>query len=129
MVDHAATELMRLVPNARLILHQVPGAFEIPLIVQELVSRPDNDIDAIIALGVIIQGDTNHADLLGHSVTHALLQIMLAARIPVVHEVLTCKDEAQAQDPLRGDDQIQSRHRSRSHRDQHGVSLIGQLRE
>ena len=36
LVDHAAKELMRLVPSARLILHQVPGAFEIPLVVQEL---------------------------------------------------------------------------------------------
>ena len=96
LVDHAATELMRQVPNARLILHQVPGAFEIPLIVQELAGKPDNDIDAVIALGVIIQGDTAHAELLASSVTHALQQIMLATRVPVVHQVLSCKDEAQA---------------------------------
>ncbi len=96
LVDHAATELMRLVPNARLILHQVPGAFEIPLVVQELAGKPDNEIDAVIALGVIIQGDTSHAELLASSVTHALQQIMLATRIPIVHEVLSCKDEAQA---------------------------------
>ena len=96
LVDHAATELMRLVPNARLILHQVPGAFEIPLVVQELAGKPDNEIDAIIALGVIIEGDTSHAELLASSVTHALLQIMLATRIPVIHQVLSCKDEAQA---------------------------------
>ena len=127
LVDHAATELMRLVPNARLILHQVPGAFEIPLIVQELLSKPDNEIDAILALGVIIQGDTNHADLLGHSVTHALLQIMLAARIPVVHEVLTCKDETQAQ--IRCVEDLYNRGTEAAHTAINMSSLIGQLRE
>ena len=56
----------------------------------------DNEIDALIALGVIIEGDTSHAELLASSVTHALQQIMLLTRIPVIHQVLTCKDEAQA---------------------------------
>ena len=40
LVDYTAKELMRLVPNARLILHQVPGAFEIPIVVQELAAKP-----------------------------------------------------------------------------------------
>ena len=96
LVDYTAKELMRLVPNARLILHQVPGAFEIPLVVQELASKPGNEIDAIIALGVILQGDTDHAGFIGRSVTDALQQIALTHRIPVIHEVLSCKDEAQA---------------------------------
>ena len=96
LVDNTATELMRLMPAARLILQQVPGAFEIPLVVQELATRPDNDINAIIALGVILQGDTDHAEHLGRSVTDALQQIALATRVPIIHQVLSCKDEAQA---------------------------------
>ena len=96
LVDHAAIELMRVVPNARLVLHQVPGAFEIPIIVQELAARAENEIDVIIALGVILQGETAHADLLGRTVTDALQQIALNFRLPVIHEVLTCKDENQA---------------------------------
>ena len=77
LVDFTAKELMRLVPNARLILHQVPGAFELPLVVQELASKEDNEIDAIIALGVILQGETMHADYIGRTVTDALQQIAL----------------------------------------------------
>lgn len=96
LVDHAAKELLRVVPNARLILHQVPGAFEIPIVVQELVSKPENEIDAVIALGVILQGETDHAEFIGRSVTDALQQIALVHRIPVIHQVLSCKDEAQA---------------------------------
>ncbi len=96
LVDHTAVELMRVVPNARLILHQVPGAFEIPIVVQELAARPDNEIDVIIALGVILQGETDHAELLSRTVTDALQQIALDHRLPVIHQVLTCKDEDQA---------------------------------
>ena len=96
LVDHTAVELMRVVPNARLILHQVPGAFEIPIVVQELAARAENEIDVIIALGVIFQGETAHAELLGRTVTDALQQIALNHRLPVIHQVLTCKDEEQA---------------------------------
>ncbi len=96
LVDHAAIELMRVVPNARLLLHQVPGAFEIPIIVQELAARAENEIDVIIALGVILQGETGHAELLARTVTDALQQIALNHRLPVVHQVLSCKDEEQA---------------------------------
>ena len=96
LVDHTAVELMRVVPNARLVLHQVPGAFEIPIVVQELAARPDNEIDVIIALGVILQGETDHAELLSRTVTDALQQIALNHRLPVIHQVLTCKDEEQA---------------------------------
>ena len=127
LVDHAASELMRLVPNARLILHQVPGAFEIPLVVQELASKEDNEIDAILALGVIIQGDTSHAELLGSSVTNALQQIMLASRIPVIHEVLSCKDEAQAQ--ARCLDTLHNRGIEAAHAAISIATLIAQLRE
>ena len=96
LVDHTAVELMRVVPSARLILHQVPGAFEIPLVVQELAAKPDNEVDVIIALGVILQGETDHAELLARTVTDALQQIALTHRLPVIHQVLTCKDEEQA---------------------------------
>ena len=96
LVDHTAIELMRVVPNARLLLHQVPGAFEIPIVVQELAAKADNEIDVIIALGVILQGETDHAELLSRTVTDALQQIALNHRLPVIHQVLTCKDEEQA---------------------------------
>ena len=96
LVDHTAVELMRVVPNARLILHQVPGAFEIPIVVQELAARAENEIDVIIALGVILQGDTDHAGLLARTVTDALQQIALNHRLPIIHQVLSCKDEGQA---------------------------------
>ena len=127
LVDHTANELMRQVPNARLLLHQVPGAFEIPLIVQELATKPENEIDAVIALGVIIQGDTSHAELLASSVTHALQQIALATRIPVIHQVLSCKDEDQAK--IRCLDAPYNRGTEAAHAAINIASLIAQLRQ
>src|SRR5947209_9143307 len=73
LVNHATEEIRALVPNAALTLHQVPGAFEIPIVVRELATTRD-DIDAILALGLIIQGRTAHAQHLASSVTNALQQ-------------------------------------------------------
>ena len=76
------------------ILYEVPGAFEIPLVVQEVAAR--GGIDAIIALGVIIEGETAHAALIARTVTDSLQRIALTQRLPVIHEVLLVKNEEQA---------------------------------
>src|SRR5260370_41964903 len=67
LVDHAINELRALAPDATISLHRVPGAFEIPVVVQELAAQ--NKADAVIACGVILQGETNHAQNLSRSVT------------------------------------------------------------
>lgn len=73
---------------------RVPGAFEVPVVVGRLASS--GSYDAIIALGVIIRGETEHADLIGRAVTDALTQIALRDSVPVVHEVLLLGNEQQA---------------------------------
>lgn len=92
--DHAEKELRAISPNFHILRFTVPGAFEIPLLVQELATK--KDIDAIIALGVIIEGETQHAALIGSAVTTSLQQIALAYRLPVIHEVLLLKNAEQA---------------------------------
>ncbi|HWB58162.1 MAG TPA: 6,7-dimethyl-8-ribityllumazine synthase [Chthoniobacteraceae bacterium] len=93
MVAHAKAELAEIYPNAEVAVYEVPGAFEIPVVVQEVSGSP---IDAVIALGVIIRGATMHADLIGRAVTDALQQIALKNRTPVIHEVLLVGNEEQA---------------------------------
>ncbi len=73
---------------------RVPGAFEVPVVVGHLAAS--GNYDAIIALGVIIRGETAHADLIGRAVTDALSQIALRESVPVVHEVLLLENEQQA---------------------------------
>lgn len=101
MVEHAKEELTAICPNAAVTVHEVPGAYEIPVVAQELAAA--ENMDAVIALGVIIQGATMHADLIGRSVTEALQQIALKHRTPVIHEVLLLANEEQAKERCLGE--------------------------
>ena len=95
MVDNAYRELNDLEPGTQVSLTWVPGAFEVPLAAKLLASQ--KKYDAVLALGVILQGETAHATLIAQSVTTALQDIALEFMIPVVHEVLLLENEAQAQ--------------------------------
>ena len=86
LVDHARRELEAISPNFTIQTYEVPGAFEIPLVVQEVATR--GNVDAIIALGVIIAGETQHASLIATAITNSLQQLSLTHRLPVIHEVL-----------------------------------------
>jgi 6,7-dimethyl-8-ribityllumazine synthase len=100
LVDHAAQELRALAPNATISLHRVPGAFEIPVVVRELAAR--ESVDAIIACGVILQGETNHAKNLSRSVTDALQRIAVEHGTPVINVVLSFDNEDQARERCLG---------------------------
>jgi 6,7-dimethyl-8-ribityllumazine synthase len=73
---------------------RVPGAYEIPLQVQRLART--KRYAAIIALGVVWQGKTLHAQEILRAVTDALLRIGLETDVPVLHEVLAVATEAEA---------------------------------
>jgi 6,7-dimethyl-8-ribityllumazine synthase len=94
LVDHATQELSALAPDATVSIHRVPGSFEIPVVVRELASK--NKADAIIACGVILQGETDHAQNLSRSVTDALQRIAVERGVPVVNAVLSLDNEDQA---------------------------------
>ena len=100
LVDHATEELKSLAPAAVISLHEVPGAFEIPVVVRELALQKKSD--AILALGVILQGKTSHAQNLARSVTDALQQIAVEHGIPVINAVLSLETEAQAEERCLG---------------------------
>ena len=96
LVDHFTVELRSLAPAATLTLHQVPGAFEIPVVVRELASQKRGD--AIIAIGVILKGETDHAEHLARSVTDALQRIAVTHGTPVLNVVLSFDNETQARE-------------------------------
>jgi 6,7-dimethyl-8-ribityllumazine synthase len=75
---------------------RVPGAFEIPVVAAALVERLDRVPKAIVCLGVIWQGETQHADHVGQAVTRALMDLQVRSQVPCVHEVLTVRSEEQA---------------------------------
>lgn len=95
LVQNCKDELERILPNTQLDIARVPGAFEIPVACEVLLSRP-NPPAAIIALGLIIQGQTKHASLVAESVTSSLQTMAIRHKIPVIHEVILVEDEKQA---------------------------------
>ncbi len=72
----------------------VPGSLEIPLAVQKLVQT--KKFDALVALGVVIQGATPHAGLINGQVTRSLTQIALNESIPVIDGVIAADNLEQA---------------------------------
>jgi 6,7-dimethyl-8-ribityllumazine synthase len=94
LIQFAQNELAAIAPNATISLVRVPGSFEIPIGVQAVArnQRPD----AILAFGLLFEGETLHASLIATAVTEALLKISLTESIPVLHEVLVAKGVEQA---------------------------------
>ena len=83
---HAARETL-LAAGAHIRIVRVPGAFEIPVAVSKLAQSKSRRYDAIVCFGVIFQGETSHAQHVGWGVTHALAQIQVLHKIPVIHGV------------------------------------------
>ena len=96
LVDHAEEELRTLASSSPISVHRVPGSFEIPLVVRELARK--KKADAIIACGVIMCGETNHAKNLSRSVTDALQRIAVDYGVPVINVVLSFENEDQARE-------------------------------
>ncbi len=94
LVENAIEELGELVPQGRVDLIRVPGAFEIPVMVAAVLDREPPA--CVIALGLIIRGSTAHADLIASSITDSLQQLAIQSIRPVIHEVLLVEDEKQA---------------------------------
>ena len=73
---------------------RVLGAIEIPVVAQELSRR----YDAVVALGVVIRGQTPHFEYVCDAVTQGLTRVSLDSSTPVANGVLTTNDEQQALD-------------------------------
>jgi len=83
MVHAAKVELDN--AKAKLRIVRVPGAFEIPAVTARLAAS--GRYSAIICFGVIFQGETSHAQHIGSGITHALAQIQVLQKVPVIHAV------------------------------------------
>ena len=88
------------VTNDRIRTLEVPGSFELPLGAQQLAQLPE--IDAVIALGCVIRGDTPHFDYVCQAATNGILQVGLKFNKPVIFGVITVNNEKQAFDRAGG---------------------------
>lgn len=78
--------------GAKVVEAQVAGAVELPIVAQQLARQTD----AVVALGVVIRGETPHFDYVCDSVTAGLTRIALDESVPVAHGVLTVNSYEQA---------------------------------
>jgi 6,7-dimethyl-8-ribityllumazine synthase len=71
-----------------------PGAFELPMVAQAVAAR--GDVDAVVALGCVLTGETSHDRYISDAVAHGLMQVALRHGVPVTFGVLTCVTIEQA---------------------------------
>ena len=76
------------------IVIKVPGAFELPQTAAKLAGQ--KRFDAIVALGCLLRGETDHYDLLASEAVRGLSESALTSGVPVTFGVLTCDTEEQA---------------------------------
>jgi len=84
----------------QLIGMDVPGSFELPLGARWLIEH--HHVDAVVALGCLIKGETPHFEYISQAVSTGLMQVGLSTGVPVAFGVLTVFNEAQALDRAGG---------------------------
>lgn len=83
------------VTDKRIKVLRVPGSHEVPVAALWLAKEAGHDV--VIGLGVLIGGDTNHHEMVGQSVSHALQDVSLATGTPVINGVIVANNQAQAE--------------------------------
>jgi 6,7-dimethyl-8-ribityllumazine synthase len=82
--------------ESRLHIERVPGAFELPLIAKMFAAS--GSVDAVVALGCVIRGDTPHFDYVAGECARGLMDASLSTGVPVIFGVLTTENLAQAEE-------------------------------
>jgi 6,7-dimethyl-8-ribityllumazine synthase len=90
----AAALLKHGVVNSDIRTVTVPGALEIPLVLQTM-ARSGN-YDALIALGAVIRGETYHFEIVSNESCAGIMRVQLDTGVPIANGILTTEDDDQA---------------------------------
>ena len=95
LLSSCVTELKRLgVADADMTIANVPGALEIPLVLQTMAQS--GAFDALVALGAVIRGETYHFEVVSNDSCRAVMEVQLDTGTPIANGILTCEDDDQA---------------------------------
>jgi 6,7-dimethyl-8-ribityllumazine synthase len=94
LVQHACATIEAAGAETPLV-ERVPGAAELPFAAATLADH--SPFDAIICIGVVIAGDTNHHEIIGDSTASALLDLSIAKKTPIINGILVVNNLAQAE--------------------------------
>lgn len=100
LLKGALGELERHLSPEQIISVRVPGTIEIPVVCKALLK--DQKVDAVIALGAVIRGETTHYESVCQIFDQGVSQLSLEFTRPVISGVLTVENEKQAWDRLGG---------------------------
>ena len=101
MLDGARATLREWkVKESNIHVTRVYGSFEVPLACARLIAR--KKLDAIVALGCIVKGETRHDEYLARATSDGLMRVMLDTNVPVGFGIITTNDLQQARDRSRG---------------------------
>ena len=94
LLDGAQEKLIELgIKNENIKISWVPGSFELVYGCKELSKQ---NLDAIIAIGCVIKGETDHYDFICNSVSNGIMQLNISGSIPVIFCVLTDHNKNQS---------------------------------
>ncbi len=79
-------------------LASVPGALEIPLILQSMAQS--RKFDALIALGAVIRGDTYHFEVVSNESARGVSEVQLHSGVPIANAILTTDSDGQAEERM-----------------------------
>lgn len=95
LLSACVNELQRLgVAEQDMLISTVPGALEIPLVLQNLAET--GKYDALVALGAVIRGETYHFEIVSNEMASGINQVGLDTGMPIANGVLTTEDDDQA---------------------------------
>ncbi|MGN0832171.1 MAG: 6,7-dimethyl-8-ribityllumazine synthase [Kiritimatiellia bacterium] len=95
LVKGATDAFVRMGGDERnLVLVRVPGAYELPLAAKKLATT--KGVDAVVALGAVVQGATPHAELINETTARAFNMIALETGVPVLDGVVAAENLEQA---------------------------------
>ena len=75
------------------VLENVPGVFEIPVIIAKNIKK----YDGFIALGCVIKGETPHFDFISQATTDAIMKLSIDYKKPIGNGIITCLNKNQAE--------------------------------
>ncbi len=86
------------VSDTDITLASVPGALEIPLVLQAMAQS--RKFDALIALGAVIRGDTYHFEVVSNESARGVSEVQLHSGVPIANAILTTDNDRQAEERM-----------------------------
>ena len=101
MVEAARKKLLELgVADDDITLATVPGALEVPLVLQNMAAS--ESYDALIAIGAVIRGETYHFELVANESGAGVSRVGLDFNVPIANAILTTENDEQAHARIQG---------------------------